>query len=126
MLNGSSRWRCPNEQVSNHDACRMGKTNSLQILTILPGNVDSVKNTGGHDRDCDSTLCLDMKVVLAYKAQGAALQFLTAYPADPWHKGLSPANGARKILPISGKGVGKKFLWERSYGAIDGTDPRNR
>jgi hypothetical protein len=51
-----------------------------------------------------------MKAVLAYKAQGAALQFLTAYPADPWHKGSSPANGERKIIPISGKEVGKKFL----------------
>jgi hypothetical protein len=103
-----------------------GKPLTLQILTVLPGNADSAEKTGRPDRDGGRTVCLDMKAVLAYRDRGAALQFLTVKPADPWHDGSTSARGSRKIVPISNEVDGKKFLRERSHDAIDGTDPRDR
>jgi hypothetical protein len=104
----------------------MGKTHTLQILTVLSGNADYAEKTGWPDRDGGGTVCLDMKAVLTYRDRGVALQFLTANTADPWHAGSASAHGKRKIVPIADKGNGKKFLEDRSHDAIDGTDPRNR
>ena len=103
----------------------MRKTRTLQILTVLSENADSADETGWTDRDSGGAVCLDMKAILAYKGRGAALQFLTINPGDPWHDGPLSAHGGRKILPISNKEGGKKFLWERSHDAIDGNDPRD-
>jgi two-component system response regulator CpxR len=89
----------------------MRKTRTLQILTVLSENADSADETGWTDRDSGGAVCLDMKVLLAYKVRGAALQFLTINPGDPWHDGPLSAHGGRKIFPISVERVGNKFRW---------------
>jgi hypothetical protein len=85
----------------------MGKTHTLQILTVYTGNADSAEMAGWPDREGGGTFCMDMKAALAYRDRDVALQFLTENPNDPWHDEPFPAHGGRKILPISAGVDGK-------------------